>query len=240
MIRIEHRVSDVRSWFRELKASGEHVTDKTGCKMIEVIGATFIADEEAIFGTVNRDYAAREIEWYKSMSLNVHDIPGGAPAAWVACATPSGEINSNYGYLIWSHENHDQYSNVLAELRRAPESRRAEMVYTRPSIWKDYNRSGMSDFICTDSVQYFVRNGELVADVRMRSNDVWAGYRNDRAWQVYVQESLARDLGVAVGPLIWHVGSLHLYEKNFYLIDAYEKFGRHDITLNDYRTLIAK
>ena len=219
MIRIEHRVSDVRSWFRELKASGEHVTDKTGCKMIEVIGATFIADEEAIFGTVNRDYAAREIEWYKSMSLNVHDIPGGAPAAWVACATPNGEINSNYGYLIWSSENHDQYSNVLAELRRAPESRRAEMVYTRPSIWKDYNRSGMSDFICTDSVQYFVRNGELVADVRMRSNDVLYGYRNDKVWQDYVHKQLANDLGVKVGPMIWHAGSLHVYQKHWHLVE---------------------
>lgn len=219
MIRIEHRVSDVRSWFRELKASGEHVTDKTGCKMIEVIGATFIADEDAIFGTVNRDYAAREIEWYKSMSLNVHDIPGGAPVAWVACATPNGEINSNYGYLIWSPENHDQYSNVLAELRRSPESRRAEMVYTRPSIWKDYNRSGMSDFICTDSVQYFVRNGELVADVRMRSNDVLYGYKNDKVWQDYVHKQLASDLGVKVGPMIWHAGSLHVYEKHWHLVE---------------------
>ena len=218
MIHINHRVEDVRNWFRDLKAYEQYVTDKTGCKMIEVVGATFIANEVAIFGTVNQDYVAREIEWYKSMSRNVHDIPGGAPAAWKACASQGGMINSNYGYLVWSDENHEQYKHVLDELKRAPESRRAQMIYTRPSIWNEYNRDGMSDFICTDAVQYFIRNGELVADVRMRSNDVVFGYKNDKAWQDHVHAQLANDLGVPVGTMIWHAGSLHVYEKHWNLV----------------------
>lgn len=218
MIRINNKVEDVRAWFRQQKFLQEHVTDKTGCKMIEVVGATFIADEPTIFGTVNQDYVDREIQWYRSMSRNVNDIPGGPPAAWKACAASDGTINSNYGYLVWSEENHDQYKNVLAELKRAPESRRAEMIYTRPSIWKEYNRDGMSDFICTDSVQYFIRNGKLLADVRMRSNDVVFGYKNDKFWQDYVHAQLASDLGVPVGTMIWHAGSLHVYEKHWNLV----------------------
>lgn len=218
MIHIKHRVSDVRTWFRDLKLSQEYVTDKTGCKMIEVVGATFIADETSIFGTVNQDYVEREIEWYRSMSLRVDDIRGGAPAAWKACAAKDGTINSNYGYLIWSEENHNQYKNVVAELKKAPESRRAEMIYTRPSIWKEYNRDGMSDFICTDSVQYFIRDGVLLADVRMRSNDVVFGFKNDKAWQDHVHKQLADDLGVPVGQMIWHAGSLHVYERHWNLV----------------------
>lgn len=219
MIHIKHDVTDVRSWFRDLKHRQEYVVDKTGCKMIEVIGATFIANESTIFGSVNNDYVKREIEWYHSMSRNVNDIRGGAPAAWKACATNTGIINSNYGYLIWSPENHNQYDHVLAELRRSPESRRAEMIYTRPSIWKEYNIDGMSDFICTDAVQYFIRDSHLIADVRMRSNDVIYGYKNDKAWQDYVHKQLASDLGVQVGPMIWHAGSLHVYEKHLNLVD---------------------
>lgn len=218
MIHIRHNVADVRSWFRGLKADGEHVTDKTGCRMIEVVGATFIADEPSIFGTVNQDYVRREIDWYRSMSLNVNDIEGTTPAAWKACASSKGLINSNYGYLVWSPENHNQYDNVVAELKRAPESRRAQMIYTRPSIWKEYNLDGMSDFICTDSVQYFIRNGALIADVRMRSNDVVFGYKNDKAWQDHVHQRLAQDLGVPVGPMVWHAGSLHVYEKHWGLV----------------------
>lgn len=218
MIHINHRVADVRQWFRDLLHAQEYVVDKTGCRMIEVLGATFVVDEPSIFGKVNEDYVNREIEWYRSMSRNVNDIPGGAPAAWKACAAADGSINSNYGFLVWSPENHDQYANVLAELRRAPESRRAQMIYTRPSIWKEYNRDGMSDFICTDAVQYFIRDGALVADVRMRSNDVVFGFKNDRAWQAHVHERLADDLQVPVGPMIWHAGSLHVYERHWSLV----------------------
>ncbi len=218
MIHINHKVSDVRQWFKDLKEREEYVTDKTGCRMIEVVGATFIADEPAIFGTVNRDYVEREIEWYKSMSRNVNDIAGGAPAAWKACAAKDGSINSNYGWAIWSEENHDQYMNVAMELKKNPESRRAEMIYTRPSIWKEYNRDGMSDFICTNAVQYLIRDKKLIAVVQMRSNDVVFGYKNDRAWAQYVHEQLANDLNVEVGALIWHVGSLHVYEKHFDLV----------------------
>lgn len=222
-VRIKDNVSDVRTWFLELKSQETYVTDKTGCKMIEVLGATFIADETSIFGIVDQKYVQREIEWYKSMSLNVNDIPGGAPAAWKACATPEGFINSNYGNLIWGDANHRQYDHVLAELKRAPESRRAEMVYTRPSIWNEYNTGGMSDFICTDAVQYFIRDGKLIADVRMRSNDVVFGYKNDKAWQDYVHVQLASDLGVPIGPMIWHAGSLHVYERHWPLVKEQEQ-----------------
>lgn len=218
MIHIEYKVADVRTWFCNLKIEQEYVTDKTGCKMMEVVGATFIADEAAIFGVVNQDYVEREIAWYRSMSRNINDIPGGPPAAWKACAAKDDTINSNYGYLIWSAENHNQYDHVLSELKQAPESRRAEMIYTRPSIWNEYNRDGMSDFICTDSVQYFIRDKKLIAVVRMRSNDVVFGYKNDKAWQDYVHQQLAADLGVLVGPMIWHAGSLHVYEKHWNLV----------------------
>lgn len=237
MIATKDRVKDVRSWFRDLKERQERVIDKSGCRMLEVVGATFIADEPAIFGTPNRDYIAREIEWYRSQSLNVNDIPGGPPAAWKACADPEGLINSNYGWVIWSEENHDQYEHVKHELSEKPESRRAEMIYTRPSIWNEYNHNGMNDFVCTDSAQYFIRNNELVVDVRMRSNDVWAGYRNDVAWQKYVQQKLADDLSVPVGPMLWHAGSLHIYERNFYLIDHFAKTGEITIAKSAYRDL---
>jgi thymidylate synthase len=219
MIEITAKVNDVRDWFKYLKNKNEYVVDKTGCKMLEVIGATFIADESSIFGTINEDYVKREIEWYKSMSRNVFDIPGGAPKEWIKCATPEGKINSNYGWMINSEENHRQYSNVLNELLQKPDSRRAIMIYTRPSMWHEYNAGGMSDFVCTNAVQYFIRDHKLVSLVQMRSNDVIFGYKNDFFWQNYVHNSLASDLKINIGPIIWHAGSLHVYERHFDLIN---------------------
>ena len=140
------------------------------------------------------------------------------PAAWQYAASADGMINSNYGYLIWSDDNGNQYDNCLEELKDNPESRRAMMIYQRPNIWNEYDLLGMSDFICTNSVAYYIRDGKLHCSVSMRSNDVIYGYKNDYAWQQYVLQQLANDLGVDTGKMIWQVQNLHVYEKHFDLI----------------------
>lgn len=216
-------VRDIRKQLIQKYKAEDFGIDKSGVQMVELIGATFLADEPAIYGTPNENWHARELAWYQSMSLNVNDIPEPIPTIWKEVSSKYGFINSNYGYLIWSDENHNQYDNVLKELQSNPFSRRAEMIYTRPSIWKEYNKDGMSDFICTDSVQYFIRSGKLVAHVRMRSNDLVFGYKGDYAWQRYVQTILAQDLGVDIGDLIWTAGSAHVYERHLHMIAASEE-----------------
>ena len=211
-------VGNIRNSFYQKLVKEEYVTDKTGVKTLEIMNASFIADHPAIIGTVNEDYVERELAWYKSQSLNVNDIPGETPAIWKAVATEDGYINSNYGWCIWSDENHNQYTNVLDELKKNPDSRRANMIYTRPTMHSDYNRNGMSDFMCTNNVQYLIRNGELNALVYMRSNDAVFGYKNDWAWQKHVLDSLCKELNVPAGQIYWNVSSLHIYERHFGLL----------------------
>ena len=155
------------------------------------------------------------------MSLNINDIYGFGkppPEAWKYAASDEGWIHSNYGYLIWHQDNYDQYENCRTELQENPNSRRAMMIYNRPEIWNEYNMNGCSDFICTNSVAYYIRNDKLHCSVSMRSNDVVYGYKNDYAWQQYVLHELANDLNIEVGTMIWQVQNLHVYEKHFDLI----------------------
>jgi len=208
------------------------MTDLVGNTTIEIVNASFIADEPSIFGEVNLDYVRREEEWYNSMSLNVNDIPGGAPAVWKAVADENGFINSNYGWAIYSPDNgfdelplnennelNSQYGSVVKELRKNPESRRAMMIYTRPSMWLDYNKNGRSDFMCTNAVQYLIRGGKIHSIVQMRSNDAVFGYKNDWAWQKHVLDKLANDLSIPSGNIFWNVGSLHVYSRHYHLVD---------------------
>lgn len=232
------RTSDVREEFKKLLADKKFtsvnreasMTALAGNTTIEIINASFIADEDAIFGEVNWDYVHREEEWYNSMSLNVNDIPGGAPQIWKAVADKDGFINSNYGWCIYSYENglmmdavfgnkRGQYDCALEELKKNPESRRAMMIYTRPSMWTEYNKHGRSDFMCTNAVQYVIRDGKVHAIVQMRSNDAVFGYKNDRAWQQHVLEKLANDLSIEPGNLYWNAGSLHVYSRHYHLVD---------------------
>ena len=218
------RVKDIRQYFRDELAASRFVTDKSGVKTLEMIGANFIADETSIFGDVNWEYVARELEWYDSESLKVADIPGGTPKIWQQVASKNGEINSNYGWAIYSEQNHKQFWSVLLELIANPNSRRAVMIYTRPTMHQDYCRDGMSDFMCTNAVQYLIRDNKVHAVVQMRSNDVVFGYKNDRAWQSEVLNRLVRSLNMLAqhnyyaGDIIWNVGSLHIYERHFNLL----------------------
>lgn len=214
-----YSVSNIRRMLAENLKNEVFVTDKTGVKTVEILNASFVANEPAIFGTVNEEYVARELEWYRSMSLNVNDIPGGPPAIWKMVATPEGLINSNYGWCIYTKANGQQYLNVVNQLKANPDSRRATMIYNRPSMHEDYNKNGMSDFMCTNTVQYLVRDGKVNALVYMRSNDAVFGYKNDFAWQKYVLESVCEDLDLPIGDIYWNVASLHVYERHFNLIE---------------------
>ena len=197
----------------------DFVTDKTGVKTIEIINASFFADQDAIFGTPNQEYIERELEWYKSMSLNVNDIPGGPPEIWKMVANPNGRINSNYGWCIYSFENGDQFNKVVEELKRNPDSRRGTMIYNRPSMHYDFNNSGMSDFMCTNAVQYLIRDGKVNALVYMRSNDAVFGYKNDYAWQKHVLQEVCNELNLPMGNIYWNVASLHVYERHFKFVN---------------------
>lgn len=164
-------VNDIREVFQYKYKVGDFVIDRTNQKTIEIIGASFIADEPFIFGTPNQEYIDAEINWYESMSTNINDIYLGKkapPKAWKYTGNKHGEINSNYGTLIFSDKYHNQYTKVLEELKKNPLSRRGTMVYNRPSIWVEYNENDKNDFICTNSVTYSIRDEQLNCVVQMR------------------------------------------------------------------------
>jgi thymidylate synthase len=228
-------VNDVRQFFVDELKDEAFTIDKTGAKTIEMIGASFLATEESIFGVPNEAYINQELLWYHNMSTNIKDIYGehrNPPAAWQYAANSHGEINSNYGKLIFSDTYNNQYDNVLTELLENPDGRRATCVYNRPNIWLDYKDNGKNDFICTNAVSYYIRDGLLHSVVQMRSNDVVFGYKNDYAWQMHIVQKLCDDYnfrrfertsngnGKAIEPALmtWQVQNLHVYERHFDLV----------------------
>ena len=225
-------VKNIRKHFIDELYDKSFVIDRNGMTTIELLGASFLATEPSIFGTPNQDYIDSEINWYDSQSTNIYDIKEfeDPPKCWQQSANKHGEINSNYGHLIFSDKYHNQYGQVLDELIRNPDSRRACMVYNRPSIWMEYNENDKNDFICTNSVTYYIRDNILHAVVQMRSNDVVFGYKNDYAWQFEIMNRLVKDWNdckfeeydtgnkISLGSMIWQVQNLHVYERHFHLV----------------------
>lgn len=168
-------------------------------------------------------YVQKELNWYLSEDLNIKGHVDDVEI-WRSVCDKDGFINSNYGNLVFGKENFKQYQHVLEELKAHPDSRRALIIYTRPSIWLEYNADGMNDFICTISAQVFIRDNKLIWINTMRSNDAIYGMFNDVEWAGYVYKKLYNDLketypDLEVGYMNWNCGSFHLYEKHFQMLE---------------------
>lgn len=216
------------------KLYANEITNET----VEILGASFIANERTIFGSVSEEYIKKEFAWYLSESLNIGDLED-TPEIWKSVSDSNGFINSNYGYLLWNDNNHDQYNCVLNTLKSNKNSRQAVAIYTRPTMHEDSKKDGMKDFICTNAVHYEIRDNKLHVIVQMRSNDAVFGYKNDYAWQKYIQTLLISDLlpvypQLEVGDIIWQAASFHVYSRHFYLLDHFYLTGETTIAKKDY------
>ena len=168
-------------------------------------------------------YIKHELEWYQSMDLNIKGHDGiENNKVWQSCATDKGNINSNYGWCLFSKENYEQFDNAIKSVAANNMTKQAVMIYSRPSIhyeWND-NVHAKKDMICTVYVSALLRDKKLHWHVHMRSNDIWFGLRNDLAWQQWVQEQFVEKLNAMsikckCGDILWFADSLHLYDKNY-------------------------
>lgn len=212
-------IKDIRESFRTMLERGALADDGN----LELINASFVADEDTIFGELNHDWCRRERRWYLTQSLNVADIPPPIPRIWKDVASAHGQVNSNYGWCIFSKDNGEQYVKAIDALKANRNSRQAVMIYNRPSMHEDSKRDGMHDFMCTYSVQLLIRNNMLHYIVYMRSNDAVYGYKGDRHWHDFVHDmTLSNLLGtyqnIEKGLMFWNAGSLHVYPRHFHLV----------------------
>lgn len=232
-------IDDIRQMFSQLYfESSSKRASLVPTDTLELVGVSFNADQPSILGIPDYDYICREIAWYDSASRSVSDMPAPVPPIWKMIADENGEVNSNYGRLVFHEDNDFQFQQVVKTLRNSPMSRQAVMIYTRPDI----HLTAGKDFICTNAVQYLIREGRLNAVVQMRSNDAVFGYRNDYAWQRVVMTRLLRELKkptlgpintataeifskLKMGTITWQVGSLHIYPRHYSLLEAAVETG---------------
>jgi Straboviridae dCMP hydroxymethylase len=204
--------------------NGDFIIDKSGVKCVELIAPRIELDPtqptlEFPGRKTPIKYCEAESEWYHSMDLSVEKI-GQVAEIWKKIASQDGKVNSNYGWCIYSADNGSQYKHSIEELKANKDSRRACHIYNRPSMQVDYNRNGMSDFMCTFATQQFIRNDELIYVVMMRSNDAIFGFFNDFYWHCEVYDEMYHDLldtyqELEIGKIIWVANSFHVYERHF-------------------------
>lgn len=143
---------------------------------------------------------------------------------WQYCSGDNGQINSNYGWCVYHPDNGanglSQFDHALNALKQQKQSRRAMIIYTRPSMHNDYKENGKNDFLCTTWNQFLIRNNKLYMFYVMRSNDSYFGTINNIPWAMYVYNDMYNKLKevypeLQMGAMQWYATSWHLYQGQF-------------------------
>jgi hypothetical protein len=110
-----------------------------------------------------------------------------------------------------ANRNWNQWEYVKEELKNDPDSRRAVIHICLPQD----SIEAKKDVPCTNTLQFFIRDKKLMLVVNMRSTDLIFGLGNDVPAFTFMQEMMAFELGVELGPYVHVSNSLHVYERHF-------------------------
>lgn len=213
----------------------QFVIDKTGRKLVQILGQYFVLNPEEghhikveneqtgyVFRQTNEEYVERETAWHQAMQLNIEMVND--VKIWQYCSGDNGQINSNYGWCVYHPDNgsdgKNQFQHALQALKQQKQTRRAMIIYTRPTMHSDFRQNGKNDFLCTTWNQFFIRDNELHMFYVMRSNDAYFGTINNIPWAMYVYRDMYNKLletypDLCMGVIHWQSTSWHLYQGQF-------------------------
>lgn len=124
-----------------------------------------------------------------------------------------GNFAGEYGYFDGNYAQRFNFwiDHIYALLKNDPDSRQAVI-----SIYDQTARHQSKDIPCTLTLQFFIRDNKLNLIASMRSNDLLWGFPYDVNAFCFIQEVLAKWLGVELGWYQHNVGSMHIYMNEFY------------------------
>lgn len=225
----------------------------------ELIHQVFVADKNYIVRKPKEPYQSNELHWFISQSRNVEDLKsfaGFIPKIWEDISEVNGTVNSNYGWCCLSKENGNQFWNAMKHLELDRNSRRAIMIYNRPTMHEDWiaNRGNNNlrwqykeseeykklrgDFMCCQNNHFIIRGNKLVMTVHMRSLDAVFGYNADYIWFDFIFDKAVQYLKKTYpelerGDMIIYADSVHVYERHYKDLEKEATFGAKDPSLID-------
>jgi thymidylate synthase len=155
-------------------------------------------------------FCLAEALWYLSGSDSLPAISYYAPSMAKYSADGVTLQGTAYGPRIFDlgRSGLDQWRSVVDTLRSDPDSKRAVIQIFEG---RELRVAENIDVACTLALQFMLRDGRLCLVAYMRANDAFRGAVSDLFSFTFLQEVMARQLGVAVGTYTHLVGSYHVY-----------------------------
>jgi len=152
-----------------------------------------------------------ELLWFLRGDTNVRWLQEHGVRIWDEWADANGELGPVYGHQWRSWPNPeggsiDQISNIIADIRRNPDSRR--LIVT---AWNPADVPKMALPPCHCLFQFYVVNGRLSCQLYQRSADIFLGVPFNIASYALLTMMVAQVTGLAPGEFIHTFGDAHLY-----------------------------
>jgi thymidylate synthase len=165
---------------RQVLEHGTRKTDRTGTGTLSLFGAQLRFDLARGFPLVTTKKLhlksiIHELLWFLTGDTNVRYLRDNGVSIWDEWADADGNLGPVYGHQwrSWPAPDGsgiDQISQVLADIRRTPDSRRLIV-----SAWNPVDIPRMALAPCHALFQFYVADGRLSCQLYQRSADIFLG-----------------------------------------------------------------
>jgi thymidylate synthase len=203
-------------FMRHVRDHGHRKDDRTGTGTLSVFGHQMRFDLGRGFPLlttkrVHTKSIIHELLWFLRGETNVRSLQTKGVTIWDEWADADGELGPIYGYQWRSWpapegRHIDQIAQVLAEIRRNPDSRRLIV-----SAWNVADIPRMKLPPCHAFFQFYVADGRLSCQLYQRSADIFLGVPFNIASYALLTHMIAHQCDLDVGDFVWTGGDCHLY-----------------------------
>lgn len=162
------------------------------------------------------------LDWcHAEFKERVNDLPINPGVAYLIRNEVWDEFKDEEGKFDYTYSEriHWQLDAVIEELKQRPETRQAIIEIHDRKI--DQPRMGTKRIPCSMFYQFMVRDGKLDVIYVMRSTDFATHFQNDIWLADEMRRFIANQIGLEPGKFIMFASSLHIYKKDWNLLQNY-------------------
>ncbi len=195
---------------------GVEKRDRTGTGTLSVFGHQLRFDLNHGFPLVTTKKVhvksvIHELLWFLAGDTNIKYLNEHGVRIWDKWADEHGDLGPVYGHQwrSWPAKDGqtiDQIGNVIAMIRRNPDSRRLIVTAWNPA---DVDKMALPPCHCL--FQFYVAEGRLSCQLYQRSADVFIGVPFNIASYALLTMMISNQVGLLPGEFIWTGGDCHLY-----------------------------
>lgn len=217
---------------RRARHEGTYKGDRTGTGTWSLFGHQMRFDLAEGFPLVTTKKVhlksiIHELLWFLAGDTNIRYLKENGVSIWDEWATPEGDLGPVYGeqWRCWPTVDGgviDQIDEVVAEIRRNPDSRRLVVSAWNPAVLPDPRLSPQQNAAngrqalppCHCLFQFYVADGKLSCQLYQRSGDIFLGVPFNIASYALLTLMIAQVCDLQPGEFVHTLGDAHLYSNH--------------------------